>query len=268
MKLHKLSINNYKILTWNEKFPNNDVDILSLPINNSWDEFINCVKFISASKDINKYLSYCLKQSNNKVNIFPYPDLLFSAFNVTPLDKIKVVILGQDPYFNWELHNNKYIPQAMGLSFSVPIGINIPPSLDNIYNNLLKNGHFKKKPTHGNLTFWAYQGCLLLNPTLTVQQKCPNGHQKYWNEITDDLIKFISDKTNNIVFVLWGLNSLQKLNLIDNKKHLVLISSHPSGQSYNNPLRTYKPFSQSDHFGQINEYLTKVGKSSILWQFL
>jgi uracil-DNA glycosylase len=138
--------------------------------------------------------------------------------------------------------------------------------LNNIYNNLSKYGHFKKSPSHGNLTFWAYQGCLLLNTTLTVQHKCPNGHEKYWTPFTDALIKFISDKTENIVFVLWGSYSLKKLDLIDQKKHKVLISSHPSGMSFNKPLKTYKPFSESDHFGQINKYLTSVGKSSILWQ--
>lgn len=268
MELHKLSTTYYTIKTWGEKFPDQNINLLSFPINSSWKPFFEKDSLKEPIERINKYLSHCLKVTNNTVNIFPYPDLLFSAFNATPLERTKVVILGQDPYFNWESHGDKNIPQAMGLSFSVPIGIEVPSSLENIYKNLIKFGHLKKKPTHGNLTFWAYQGCLLLNTVLTVQHKHPNGHEKFWTQITDALIEYISNNTENIVFMLWGSNALGKLDLIDKNKHMVIVSSHPSGLSYSKPLRNYKPFSETDHFGKANEYLMSVGKHPILWQIL
>jgi uracil-DNA glycosylase len=215
---------------------------------------------------INEYLSHCLEVTQGKVNIFPYPDDLYNGLNMTPLNEIKLVVLGQDPYFNFEMIDGKMVPQGMGLSFSVLEGINIPPSLVNIYKNLQKFGHTNFEPKHGNLTFWAKQGCLLLNTSLTVQAKCPNGHEEKWKDITDAFISFVSDKTENVVFMLWGAPSLKKLSLIDNAKHKILISSHPSPLSANNKLRQYESFMNTDHFGDCNKYLKENGKSEILWQ--
>lgn len=268
MNVHQLNKNNYLIKSWAEQYPDFKVDIGNLPINSSWDEFKQTEEFQKCVLRLNKYLSYCLNLTKGKVNIFPYPELIFNAINITPLDKIKVVILGQDPYFNSEIVNGKIIPQAMGLSFSVPKNVIIPPSLVNISNNLIKFKHIDKKPTHGNLAFWAYQGCLLLNTTLTVQEKCPNGHEDKWKELTDLLIEFISNNTENVVFMLWGAPALKKLILIDQDKHKVSISSHPSPMSCQSKLRNYEAFIDTDHFGEANKYLQEHGKSTILWEIV
>ena len=204
--------------------------------------------------------------TDGKIKIYPYPNLLFNAFILTPLSNVKVVILGQDPYHCNEIHHDKIIPQAMGLSFSVPKGMKIPSSLQNIYKNLLKYKHIEIKPNHGNLSFWAYQGCLMLNTSLTVQHSYPNSHSKYWLPFTDKIIKYISNKLNNIVFVLWGNPALNKLNLIDQNKHKIIISSHPSGLSYNKKLKNYDSFENTDHFGEINKYLKEKNKKQIIWQ--
>jgi len=268
MDIHKLNKNNYKIKSWIEKYPNYEVNMDNLKIHSSWDEFKQTKEFKECIARLNKYFSYCLNLTKGKVNIFPYPDLVFNALNITPLDKIKVVILGQDPYFNSDIVDDKIVPQAMGLSFSVPKGIDVPPSLVNIYNNLIKFKHIDKKPSHGNLAFWAYQGCLLLNTSLTVQEKCPNGHEDKWKTLTDLLIQFISDNTENVVFMFWGGPALKKKPIIDENKHKILISSHPSPMSFQNKLREYDSFMNTDHFGEANKYLSEHGKSTILWQFI
>jgi uracil-DNA glycosylase len=155
------NIINFNKKDWKDKYRNYDVDLSKLYIHSSWKNiFINEFKKEHFIK-INKLLSYCLKESNGKIKIFPYPDNIFSAFNYTPFNKIKVVILGQDPYHNFYSHNNKTVPQADGLAFSVPIGMKIPSSLNNIFKNLLKYKHIKKKPKHGNLSILAMQGILL-----------------------------------------------------------------------------------------------------------
>ena len=197
MNSYKLNAHNYHIKSWEDKFPDFNVDLFQLTINSSYKDFYESKIFKENIEKVNKYLSYCLNITNGKVKIFPYPDLVFNALNVTPLNKIKIVILGQDPYFNSEVHNNIEVPQEMGLSFSVTTNIVTPSSLKNIYKNLKKFGHINKIPKHGNLSFWAYQGCLLLNTILTVQKGHPNGHSKKWSKLTDALIKYISDNKLN-----------------------------------------------------------------------
>lgn len=261
-----LNISNYNYKKWNERFPDYKVNLRELPIHPSWDDFIKKEYEKPYFKELEEFLSYCLEKTSGKINIFPYPDLVFNALNLTQLEDIKVVILGQDPYYNSEVHNGQEYPQAMGLSFSVPVGIDVPSSLKNIYKNMDAHGHLIKKPTHGNLVSWAYQGCLMLNTSLTVQKGYPNSHEKYWKPFTDTLIKYISDKLNNVVFVLWGNPSLSKINLIDKNKHKVLVSSHPSGLSYDRPLKSYKSFKDSDHFTEINNYLKSIKKDKIIWQ--
>lgn len=267
MSVHTLDKNNYLFKSWVEKYPDFNVDIGKLSIHSSWNEFMENEKFRENVIRLNKYFSHCLNVTIGKVRIFPYPDLVFNSLNVTPLDKIKVVILGQDPYFNCDIVSESVVPQAMGLSFSVPKGIIIPPSLVNINNNLIKFKHIEKKPSHGNLSFWAYQGCLLLNTTLTVQEKCPNGHEEKWKNITDSLIEFISNNTEHVVFMLWGGPALKKKSLIDETKHKISISSHPSPMSFQTKLREYNSFMDTDHFGDANKYLSEHGKSTILWKF-
>ena len=190
-------------------------------------------------------------------NVFPDPDTIYNAFNHIDINNLKVVILGQDPYFR--------PGQAMGLSFSVPDKIKVPPSLINIYENLVKFGHMNTIPKHGNLTKWAEQGCLLLNSSLTVIEGLPNSHEVMWKPITDAIIKYISENTNNVVFFLWGGPSIKKLGLIDVTKHKVSISSHPSPLSYKNSVGKYGSFCQTDHFTVANEYLKEHGKEPINW---
>lgn len=268
MKIYSLSKNNYNIISWKEKFPNYQANLFQLKINSSWRGFTQSDIFKEEIKNINKYLSACLEKSNGNINIFPYPDLLFCSLNSVSIDKIKVVILGQDPYFNSYKIGDKIVPQAMGLSFSVPKNITIPPSLNNIYENLLKYGHVREKPTHGNLMFWAFQGCLLLNTTLTVQEKMPNCHEKIWKKLTDALIKFVSEHTHNVVFMLWGNPALKKLDLIDTIRHKIIISSHPSPMSFMNKLRNYNSFMDTDHFGEANKYLQENGKEKIIYDIV
>lgn len=264
-----LSANSYNISSWGQKFPDNIVNFDDLYIHDSWIPLFETEKKKPYFKKIEKFLSHCLKKTSGKIDIFPYPDLVFSSLNKTPLDKVKVVILGQDPYPKKE----KNIPQAMGMSFSVPVGLKIPSSLQNIYKNMIRFKIIDEMPKHGNLDFWCYQGCLMLNAALTVQSGHPNSHAKKWAEFTDVIIKYISDNCENIVFVLWGKFALSKLDqgLIDQDKHKVIVSSHPSGLSNRNTMRSnktgtlYKSFNDTNHFGEINNYLKNNEIGEILW---
>ena len=183
--------------------------------------------------------------------IYPKPTDVFNAFNKTPFDKVKVVILGQDPY-----HGKG---QAHGLSFSVPKGITAPPSLRNIFTEL-KNDIGKEIPQDGDLTNWAEQGVLLLNAILTVVANSPASHHNMgWEDFTDTVIKTISDKKENIVFILWGAYAQKKKSLIDTQKHLVIESPHPS------PFSADRGFFGSKPFSKTNEYLKSKGETEINW---
>jgi len=183
--------------------------------------------------------------------IYPKGSLIFNAFNLTPYDKLKVVILGQDPY-----HNPN---QAMGLSFSVPNGVKIPPSLMNIYKELQKDIGMPI-PTTGNLTKWAEQGVLLLNAALTVRENEPASHAKIgWMNFTNDIIQHISNHKNGIVFLLWGNFAHQKQIYIDATKHKILKAAHPS------PLSAHNGFFGCKHFSLTNEYLVKNHLDPIDW---
>lgn len=183
--------------------------------------------------------------------VFPPPQLIFNAFNLTPFDKVKVVILGQDPYHN--------IGQAHGLAFSVPNNIQKPPSLQNIFKEL-NNDLGLTIPTNGNLEKWAKEGVLLLNASLTVRAHNAASHAKIgWQQFTDAAIKALSEQRNNIVFILWGNYAIAKENLIDHNKHLILKTVHPS------PLSASRGFFGCRHFSKTNEYLTKNGITPIDW---
>lgn len=189
---------------------------------------------------------------NKSKKIFPEPKDLFKAFELTPFSSIKVVILGQDPY-----HNDK---QAEGLSFSVPKGLSLPPSLKNIYKEIEKDLNIKKDFTNGNLENWAKQGVFLLNSILTVEAHRPASHQgKGWEEFTDYIIKIISNNKNNIVFILWGNYAKSKKLLIDKDKHLIIESAHPSPFSAHNGFFGSKPFSKT------NTYLKDNNIKDIKW---
>jgi uracil-DNA glycosylase len=183
--------------------------------------------------------------------IYPHPKNIFNAFSLCPFSKVKVVILGQDPY-----HGPN---QAHGLSFSVPEGVKIPPSLQNIYKEI-KNDLGKDLPKSGNLEHWAKQGVLLLNATLTVRAGEAGSHQKIgWETFTDTIIKTISDQKENVVFLLWGRYAKDKASLIDTNKHLILTASHPS------PLSAYNGWFGCKHFSKTNEYIKQQNKEPIRW---
>lgn len=192
-----------------------------------------------------------VEDKNSGKVIFPPGQLIFNAFNSTPFNEVKVVILGQDPYHN--------VGEAMGLSFSVPKNVKIPPSLKNIYKEL-ETDLGLPIPTHGDLSTWAQQGVLLLNASLTVISNSPNSHSKIgWYLFTDAVIQKLSNFQENLVFMLWGNFAKQKKVLIDSSKHLILEAAHPS------PLAG-GAFFGCEHFSQCNSYLTRNGKSAIDWR--
>ena len=184
--------------------------------------------------------------------IYPPENLIFNALNTTPLNKVKVVILGQDPYHG--------VNQAHGLCFSVLPGIAIPPSLLNIYKELEADLGIKHSK-HGCLTHWAQQGVLLLNAVLTVEKSYVASHQgKGWERFTDRVISVLNEKESGLVFLLWGNYAQKKGRFIDRNKHLVLQSVHPS------PLSAYRGFLGNKHFSQTNAYLEKSDKDLIDWE--
>lgn len=160
--------------------------------------------------------------------VFPPAKLTFNALNLTPPEKLKILILGQDPYHGSIFVNQQEIPQAMGLSFSVPRGVPIPPSLKNIYKELAQSIDFTP-PNHGDLTKWAENGILLLNAIFSVQKGLPASHQDFgWEEFSDAIIKNISHHFEGIVFMLWGNFAKKKIPLIDSNKHTIITAPHPS----------------------------------------
>ena len=197
-------------------------------------------------------LTTFVRKAYQASTVYPPGSKIFEAFNRTPFDKVKVVILGQDPY-----HGPN---QAHGLCFSVQDGIQPPPSLINIYKELQKEYGVAVNMTNGNLTRWADQGVLLLNATLTVEAGKAGSHQgKGWETFTDAAIKALSDRREGLVFMLWGSYAQQKGRVIDRSKHLVLESSHPS------PLSVYRGFDGCGHFAQANQYLIRHHSAPICW---
>ena len=197
-----------------------------------------------------------LKTENalNKV-IYPPGTLIFNAFNQTPFNKLKVVIIGQDPYHG--------AGQAHGLSFSVQNGIKPPPSLVNIYKEIQRDIGIAMPKEYGNLTNWAQQGVLLLNAALTVRDGEPFSHAKFgWADFTDSVIQKISDNKKGVVFLLWGKFAQDKQVLIDETKHHVLKAAHPS------PFSADKGFFGCKHFSKTNEFLVKEGHQPIDWKLL
>lgn len=191
------------------------------------------------------------QESNSGQNIFPPQKQIFTALNLTPFDKVKVVILGQDPY-----HGNG---QAHGLSFSVPRGVKPPPSLVNIYKELNSDLNIPI-PDHGCLESWAHQGVLLLNNVLTVREGAAASHQdKGWEKFTDKIIELINIKKEHVVFILWGSPAQKKAASIDETKHFVIKSVHPS------PLSSYRGFFGSKPFSKCNSYLKSQGIQEIDW---
>ena len=192
-----------------------------------------------------------IKDEYTRSTVYPPGNLIFSALDHTPFEEVKVVILGQDPY-----HGSG---QANGLCFSVNDGIAIPPSLKNIFAEI-RDDLGVHSPSSGNLERWADQGVLLLNATLTVRAHEAGSHQKRgWEQFTDAVIRAVSEKKENVVFLLWGSYAQKKGAFIDTYKHLVLKAPHPS------PLSSYRGFFGCKHFSQANTYLADRGKNEIVW---
>jgi uracil-DNA glycosylase len=184
--------------------------------------------------------------------IYPQSSNVLAALNLTPVNQVKVVILGQDPYHG--------PGQAHGLSFSVPFGVPVPPSLKNIYKELQQDVGFSV-PSHGCLSYWAEQGVLLLNSVLTVESGLAGSHQgKGWETFTDVIITYLNQEFSNLAFILWGNYAQTKGEIIDRDKHLVLTSPHPS------PLSASRGFFGNQHFSRTNSFLCRQGIKEVDWQ--
>ena len=195
--------------------------------------------------------SFVKKEYSGNTPVYPPAKLIFNAFDHCPFDKVKVVILGQDPYHG--------AGQANGLCFSVNKGIPFPPSLLNIFKEI-ENDLGIPVPSDGDLTRWSDQGVLLLNATLTVRAAQAGSHQRRgWEQFTDAAIRELASRRDNIVFILWGSYAQKKGAFIDRQRHLVLTSPHPS------PLSAYQGFFGNHHFSKANEYLIAHGKNGIVW---
>ncbi len=223
---------------------------MSVAIEESWKPYLEA----EFDKDYMKNLKVFLRQEKEQgVAVYPPGPLIFNAFNHTPFDKVKVVILGQDPY-----HGKG---QAHGLSFSVQKGIMPPPSLKNIYKELQTDIAGFQIPSHGDLTKWADEGVLLLNAVLTVRVSDANSHKnKGWELFTDKVIEVLSKKQEGIVFLLWGKYAQNKASIIDTSKHHTFNAAHPSPYSADNG------FFGCRHFSKANEILKEQGKEEIDWQ--
>jgi uracil-DNA glycosylase len=220
---------------------------------NMYDESWSAILKPLMQQDYMEKLSAFVQQERRHFEVYPPQNLVFNAFRLTTLQDVKVVILGQDPYHN--------VGQAHGLSFSVPQGIAFPPSLKNIFAELVTDLEGFQIPQSGDLTKWAKQGVLLLNATLTVRAHQAASHQKQgWETFTDQIIRRISSELENVVFVLWGSYAQKKSILIDEKKHLILKAVHPS------PLSVYRGFYGSKPFSKANAYLETNGKMPIDWR--
>lgn len=226
------------------------MDPANVQIDDSWKEVLS----EEFSQDyFSQIKSHLVHAKQLRKNIYPPGKLIFNAFNITPFDQVKVVILGQDPYHG--------PGEAMGLCFSVPKTIRKPPSLKNIFREL-EDDLGLHIPEHGDLSNWAKQGVFLLNAMLTVEHKSPGSHKKIgWQKFTDAVIRILSDKKEGLIFLLWGRFAQSKQELIDELKHYVLSSAHPS------PLAGGKFFG-NHHFSKTNELLLNQGKEPIDWQIV
>lgn len=217
-------------------------------IGNSWDKIL-APEF---EKDYYKNLREFLRAEYSEYNVYPPKEDIFNALRYTPYENVKAVIIGQDPYHG--------AGQAHGLCFSVKKGVQVPPSLKNIYKEL-HDDLGCTVPEHGELTKWAKGGVLMLNSCLTVREACPNSHKgKGWENITDSVIRALNEKETPVVFLLWGANAKAKAEIITNPNHFILTAAHPS------PLSAYNGFFGCAHFSKTNFFLKRRGIEPIDWQ--
>lgn len=194
-----------------------------------------------------------LKKEQEEFKVYPPTDLILNAYNSTPFEKVKVIIVGQDPYHGEE--------EAHGLAFSVQEDISIPPSLRNIFKELDSDIDLYQIPEHGNLQNWADQGVLLLNSFLTVRENQPLSHSKIgWQALTDYTIVQLSSYRSGLIFLLWGKHAQEKAKLIDKSKHYILTAAHPS------PFSAYTGFFGCKHFSKANQILSQQGLTPINWE--
>lgn len=218
------------------------------PLQNDWAELLEP----AFQSDTYQRLRSFLKEEYSKNQVYPDMNDIFNALHYTPYRDAKVVILGQDPYHG--------PGQAHGFSFSVQPGVKIPPSLRNIYKELQQDVGMEI-PDHGHLLHWAEQGVLLLNTVLTVREKNAHSHRgNGWEFFTDEVIRLLNNREEPLVFMLWGKHAQQKASMLDEDKHLILTSPHPS------PFSAHKGFFGSRHFSKANEFLQKKGMRPIDWQ--
>ena len=210
-------------------------------------------KYLSVEKEKEYFRNlYTFLNNRSTFDIYPPRGSWFKAFEYSSFTSSRVIILGQDPY-----HGEG---QAEGLSFSVPKGIAIPPSLRNIYKELNSDEVDFSQPEHGNLVSWAQQGVLLLNSVLTVEKNSPAAHANHgWEIFTDQVIRILNDNKQHLVFILWGAYANKKSKLIDSDRHLILSSPHPS------PFSAHKGFFGCKHFSQANKYLLSTKQQPISW---
>jgi uracil-DNA glycosylase len=217
-------------------------------IEKSWKKVLASELDASYMRDLDFFLSRELKK---KKIIYPSTNEIFSAFDSTPFNKVRVVIIGQDPYHGAN--------QAHGMCFSVKKGVKPPPSLKNIYKELVTDIGFNV-PDHGFLGPWAKQGVLLLNSVLTVEDGMAGSHQKKgWEEFTDSVIRILNNKKENLVFILWGAPAQKKAKVVDENRHFIIKSPHPS------PLAAYRGFFGSRPFSKTNEFLQSIGSKPVDW---
>lgn len=221
-----------------------DIDLKKL-LPNDWLKYINITLLDKLTNSLHQE-----QLKNTTLEFYPYNQYdIFKIFHLCKLEDIKIVILGQDPYYS-----NKY--QANGIAFSVNPNVTIPPSLQNIFKEA------NIKPNNGDLSNWVKQGVFLLNASLTVTHKIPNSHQYIWKEFIQHIIDIINDNCTNITFIAWGLSAKKKYETINLNKHKLLSSSHPSPLSF---YKTNNPFRGSDVFNKINEILKTQNKEEIKW---
>lgn len=225
------------------------MDLCNIKIE-KWEPFFNTQKEKKYFSILENFLETEISVYGESLRVFPPREKIFNCLHLCNLDNLKVVILGQDPY-----HQEG---QAMGLSFSVPDNIKLPPSLINIFKEIKEDCGIIKES--GDLTSWAEQGILLLNTALTVRESCPNSHQKYWKPLTDNLIKYISDNKEQVIFLLWGTSAKNKKVLIDNDKHYILEANHPSPLSANRG-----GWFGNKHFSKTNQLLRENNLEEIKW---
>ncbi len=223
--------------------------VRKVQIESSWKQTL-AVEFLkSYMQSLSDFLRH---EKNRKKTIYPISSHIFKAFELTPFDRVRVVILGQDPYSGPN--------QAHGLCFSVRVGVSIPPSLLNIYKELESDLGIKPVK-HGFLVSWAKQGVLLLNSVLTVERGQAGSHRgKGWEKFTDSVIVLLNQQAYPIIFVLWGGYAKEKGQIINTQQHVILHSAHPS------PLSAHRGFFGCRHFSKINDYLTRWGEDPINWQ--